>query len=195
MPEIRGNFRKRQDLYRILAMILVGVGLLVIGIGAFVILPQSGGLADREASPSAIPVEVDYPAPQLSLKDLQGNPVSLQDYRGQVILVNNWATWCPPCTAEMPALQTYYEEHQERDFTIVAIEAGEPVSEVADFVTQYGLTFQVWSDPDQKALVTFRNLGLPSSYLIDRDGTIRLTWTGAISFEMLEKYVTPFLEG
>lgn len=195
MSKIKRDFHRRQDFNRILAMILIGIGLLVIGISAFVVLPGSGVLADRETSPSAIPVEVNYLAPQLLLKDLQGYPVSLQDYRGQVVLVNNWATWCPPCKAEMPALQTYYEEHRERDFVIVAIEAGEPVSEVEDFVAQHGLTFQVWPDPDQKALVAFRNLGLPSSYLIDQDGMVRLAWTGAISLEMLEKFVTPFLEG
>jgi peroxiredoxin len=123
-----------------------------------------------------------------------GNPVSLSQFSGQVMLVNNWAIWCPPCKAEMPVLQTYYDDHKERGFTIIAIEAGEPVADVQAFTKQYGLTFPVWPDPSTKALVAFRNSSLPSSYVIDRSGQVRYTWTGAISRDMLEKYVTPLME-
>ena len=108
--------------------------------------------------------------------------------------MNNWATWCPPCKAEMPTLQAYFEAHQAKGFTIIAIEGGEPVSEVADFVRQYGLSFPVWPDVNGKSMDAFRNLNLPNSYLIDREGTVRLAWTGAISRSILEEYVTPLLE-
>jgi len=134
---------------------------------------------------------VNYPAPELTLSDLQGNPSSLTDYLGQVVLVNNWATWCPPCKAEMPALQAYYQTHTAQGFVILGIEAGEPADEVTAFVEQYGLTFPVWLDAKGLALEAFRNFSLPSSYVIDRDGVVRLAWSGAISREMLEKYVTP----
>jgi peroxiredoxin len=173
-------------------MALAGAGLVVIGVAAWLLLP--GLIAGEQTELTAIPAQVDYPAPDLILTDLQGNPVSLLDYRGQTILVNNWATWCPPCKKEMPALQAYYEAHQRSKFTIIAIEAGEPAAEVADFVQHYGLTFPVWIDPTLKATVAFRNPGLPSSYLIDAKGRIRLAWAGAISQKALEKYVTPLLE-
>jgi peroxiredoxin len=94
----------------------------------------------------------------------------------------------------MPTLQAFFEDHQSQSFTIVAIEAGEQPAEVAAFAQQYGLTFHVWPDPNQKALDAFRNLSLPSSYVIDRTGQVRLAWTGAIERDMLEKYVTPLLE-
>jgi len=157
------------------------------------LLPDWGSTAAARAT-SAVPVAVNFAAPELRLTDLQGRPVSLSDYRGRVVLVNNWATWCPPCKAEMPTLQEYFEEHRHQNFTIVAIEAGEPAAEVAAFVQQYGLTFPVWLDPAQEATSAFRNPGLPSSYVIDADGMVRLAWTGAISREMLEKFVTPLLE-
>jgi cytochrome c biogenesis protein CcmG, thiol:disulfide interchange protein DsbE len=139
-------------------------------------------------------VEVSYPAPELSLTDLEGKPVSLQDLQGTVVLVNNWATWCPPCKAEMPTLQAYFEEHRKKGFTIVAIDAGDPVAEIVEFVQEYGLTFPVWPDASMKSIAAFRNPGLPSSYVIDRGGTVRLAWAGAVSREMLEKYVTPLLK-
>lgn len=175
-------------------MVLIGVGLLVLGVVALIVLPKADNPVGPSGEHSVLPVEVDYPAPELAMTDLQGAPVSLADYRGRVVLVNNWATWCPPCKAEMPTLQDYYDDHRHQDFTIIAIEAGDPTFEVADFVEQYGLTFIVWPDPTQSATVAFRNPALPSSYLIDRAGTVRLAWTGAINRETLEKYVTPIVE-
>ena len=173
---------------RLMALALVGAGFVILGAATWVMLPAS------PPELSAIPAQVNYAAPLLSLTDLRGNPASLVDYRGIVVLVNNWATWCPPCKAEMPALQAYYEAHRSQNFTIIAIEAGQQVSEVADFVRRYGLTSPVWTDPTLKAVAAFRNPGLPSSYVIDASGTVRLAWAGAINLENLEKYVTPLLE-
>jgi peroxiredoxin len=140
------------------------------------------------------PAKADYAAPQLSLTDLEGNPVSLDDYRGKVVLVNNWATWCPPCKSEMPELQAYYSIHFKDNFVIVAVESGESAKTVGDFVQLFGLTFPVWLDLKGAALNAFQNWDLPSSYLIDRDGIVRLVWKGQINQPTLEKYVTPFLE-
>lgn len=184
----------RRGRSKALALSLIGVGLLILGVVAMVLLSKPEETAALGEAPSAIPVEVDFPAPELNLSDLGDQPVSLEDYRGMVVLVNNWATWCPPCKAEMPTLQAYYEKHRKKGFTIIAIESGDPVPEVKKFVQDYGLTFPVWSDLTMKSIAAFRNPGLPSSYVIDREGTVRLAWSGAISREMLEKYVTPLLE-
>jgi peroxiredoxin len=143
---------------------------------------------------SAVPQKVNFAAPVLRLTDLDGKPVMLSDYLGKVVLVNNWATWCPPCKAEMPTLESYYIDHQGEDFVIIAIESGEKQDEVVDFVAQYGLTFPVWLDERGIALDAFQNWDLPSSFVIDEAGTIVLAWTGQISRTMLDKYVTPFLE-
>ena len=182
---------------QVLALVLVGAGLLVLGVLLTLFMPRSLEAANGEAESQpgqVVPAEVNYPAPELSLYDLNGQPVALSDYQDQVVLVNNWATWCPPCRAEMPTLQAYFDEHQGQGFTIVAIESGETKTEVAEFVRVNKLSFPVWLDMRQEALQAFRNFGLPSSYVIDREGQIRLAWTGAISREMLEQYVTPLLE-
>jgi thiol-disulfide isomerase/thioredoxin len=130
----------------------------------------------------------------LVLQDLQGELVSLDDYQGKIVLVNNWATWCPPCRAEMPTLQAYYNEHRHQDFILVAIDSGDPPRQVAEFAKQFNLTFPIWVDQEMKAIQGFRNQALPSSYLIDKRGTVILAWSGAINQDNLEKYVTPFIE-
>ena len=180
-----------------LSLVIIGVGLIVLSGAALVILSrpsEAPAQADSGEFPTVVPVQVDFAAPEINLTDLQGNPVSLSEHKGQVVLVNNWAIWCPPCKAEMPVLQSYFNDHKGQGFTIIAIEAGEPVAEVKAFTEQYGLTFPVWPDEDSQALVAFRNNSLPSSYVLDRNGQVRYTWTGAISREMLEKYITPMIE-
>jgi peroxiredoxin len=94
----------------------------------------------------------------------------------------------------MPTLQTYYEEHRSNGFSVVAINDGDPSADVLQFVEDYALTFPVWLDPKYVATEqAFRSLNLPSSYVIDRAGVVRLQWVGEISYAMLEKYVTPII--
>jgi thiol-disulfide isomerase/thioredoxin len=179
-----------------LGLIILGMGLILIGVAAFKIwLPSV--IANREqsgADDSVIPANVKFKAPELALTDLAGKQAELKDYQGQVVLVNNWATWCPPCKEEMPALQEFYSLHKDQGFVLIAVEAGESSEEVAQFVKDYGLTFPVWVDGENQSLRAFRNYTLPNSYVIDREGFVRLAWTGGISIENLEKYITPLLE-
>jgi peroxiredoxin len=181
------------------AALLIGAGLVMLGLVAALLLSKPEQAASSANVPdedelSVIPAAVNFAAPELSLYDLQGKQASLSDYEGQVVLVNNWATWCPPCKAEMPTLQSYFEAHQEQGFVLIGIEAGEPATDVAQFVQDYALSFPIWLDPKGEALYAFQNQNLPSSYVIDRDGNVRLAWVGAISKAMLEEYVTPLVE-
>ena len=174
----------------------MGIGLVLVGVALFIFWPKSNTASSSAPSAdemSVVPAAVNYAAPQLALHSINGSTESLTDYRQNVLLVNNWATWCPPCKAEMPTLEAYYEAHEAEGFTIVAIEAGEPKDSVSQFAQSYGLKFHVWVDPQNASLAVFRNQNLPNSYVIDRTGTVRYAWTGAISRAMLEKYVTPLL--
>lgn len=94
---------------------------------------------------------MNFPAPGMVLTDLEGRKVSLEDYRGKVVLVNNWATWCPPCREEMPALEAYFKDHRKGDFVLVGIDTGEPAAEVVEFVERYVLSFPIWLDPRNEA--------------------------------------------
>jgi thiol-disulfide isomerase/thioredoxin len=182
-----------------LPLAMIGSGLLLIGAVSAVWVINS--LKDNALETSAgnnyrsvIPATVNFPAPELSLNDLNGDTIHLNDYPGSVVLVNNWATWCPPCAAEMPTLQTYYQNHANDGFILLAIEAGDPLPDVVQFVADYQLTFPVLLDPMNLSLRAFGNDALPSSYVIDQEGLVRLAWTGPISLENLETFVTPLLE-
>ncbi len=170
----------------------VAAGLLLIGFAlVFMTSPRSDDTAHSLSSVK--PVPVNFAAPELSLENINGQTESLADYRDLVVLVNNLATWCPPCKAEMPTLSAYYHENKSKGFTIIAIEAGDSREAVSPFVQSYQLEFPVWLDPNGSALRAFGNGTLPNSYVIDRSGTVRYAWTGEISKAMLEKYVSPLL--
>lgn len=176
---------------QIIPLVLIGLGLIVIGVVVFSVLTNQN---TSDGQITVIPAKVNFPAPELSLYNLNGQLVSLTDYRQDIVLVNNWATWCPPCKEEMPILLKYFQEHSAQGFMMIGIEAGDPADQVEKFVKEYGINFPVLLDPDTLALIAFENESLPSSYVIDRNGSVILAWTGPISHAMLEKYVTPLLE-
>ena len=175
-------------------MIMIGGGFLIFFLAALVLIPLTLPSTDQAEVRQSAPSKVDFPAPDIQVQDISGYPVSLSDYRGQVVLVNNWATWCPPCRQEMPILDEYFRDHNHQDFVIVAIDAGEPAEMVEGFVKRFGLSFPVWIDPSSSALNSFRNNYLPSSYLIDQDGQVIMVWSGAVTSTSLEENITPLLK-
>lgn len=173
-----------------LPFLLLGLGLILIVSAAYYLLQDVSLPSDL----SAVPAPVNYAAPELTLTDLQGTTHSLAEFRGQVVLVNLWATWCPPCKEEMPTLQAYYNKHAEAGFVIIAINDGDPTPDVQKFVREYRLTFPVWLDPTYIATTqAFKTINLPSSFVIDRQGTIRLMWVGGINRKTLDRHVTPII--
>jgi peroxiredoxin len=187
--------KSKQKDNEIRMMFVIGAGLVLIGIATFIFLAKTPDTSATQtaSSLSTTPMEVNYKAPELTLKNVNGKSESLADYRDKIVLVNNWATWCPPCKAEIPTLISFYEAHKTNGFVIIGIEAGEPQSDVSQFAQEHGMTYPVWFDLGGAAMRAFKNENLPSSYVIDKKGMVRLAWVGEISREMLEKYVSPLL--
>ncbi len=177
---------------RFFAMLLMGLGFISVGIVLFFLLKNNPPVSTQDFL--AVPAEVDFPAPELALEDLSGKEVSLKDYRGSVVLVNLWATWCPPCKEEMPTLQTFYEKYKDDGFVLIGIDQEETRDVVQPFVTEFGMTFPIWLDIDWLAQREFNTSSLPSSYVIDRTGRVRLMWIGGISKKNLEKYVPEIIK-
>ena len=191
MTNSKKKYRRKQKKQFPVLPIVIGSLLIIFAVMALTPPSEESSAASQN---SVVPMAVNYSAPDLSLQNINGETESLSDYRDNVVLINNWATWCPPCKAEMPTLVAYHNEHTADGFSVIAVEAGEPLDVVTPFVESFEMNFPVWLDPDGKALNAFRNGTLPNSYVIDRTGTVRYAWTGEISMAMLEKYVTPLIE-
>ncbi len=174
--------------------VIIGAGLILLGLSAAFSLQQSRKQASSGRSEfCSQPRTVEFEAPILHLTDLKGQPVSLGDLRGTVVLLNTWASWCPPCRAEMPDLEAYFQEHKDEGFTLVGVNIGEGPGVVSEFASRVGITFPLWLDPTEQSLKAFRTISLPSSFVIDRQGTVRLAWSGATCLSQLEARVTPLL--
>jgi len=137
-----------------------------------------------ESRPAAAAVK---PAPDFALKTLDGSQIHLSELRGKTVLLNFWATWCPPCKAEMPDLNALHREYGEaRNFTVLGIDDEEGQADVAAFAKQNAIAFPLALDSDGAVTSNRYNVrGLPTSLIIDREGNIRDMWTGRISKEAM----------
>ncbi len=197
MKEATRPTRLRGNRGRCLGLAILGLGLIFVGVGAALALRGNPSADQTPAVGSSHecvdPQPVDFAAPDLQLTDLEGSRVSLADYRGRVVLLNAWASWCPPCRAEMPDLQAFYESHAGEGLDVVAVNIGEPPQVVAEFLHKQGLTFPAWLDPDEATLRAFQTISLPYSAVIDRSGRVRLAWSGRTCLQNLEGRVIPLL--
>jgi cytochrome c biogenesis protein CcmG/thiol:disulfide interchange protein DsbE len=132
-------------------------------------------------------------ARDFTLQTIDGHSVSLSDYEGNVVLVNFWATWCPPCQAEIPALQQAYETHKDEGFVVLGINDDESEAAVRPFVQGMGMTYPILLDGNGRLLQEYRAQGLPMSIFLDRKGTIKVRHIGYLSAEQLDKYLADLL--
>ena len=127
-------------------------------------------------------------APNFGLKTLDGQKVKLSDMVGKKVILNFWATWCPPCKAEMPHMQDFYEEQKNNQVTILAVNltTSEKSSDnIGSFVKDYGLTFPIVLDSDGQVGQTYQAVTIPTSYIIDTKGVIRKKIVGPMDKEMM----------
>ena len=127
--------------------------------------------------------EVGKLAPDFKLQSLDGQTVSLGDFRGKPVLLNFWATWCPPCRFEMPFLQEIFEnkEWSGKGLVILTIDIGENPSRVKEFMENYDLSFPVLLDTDQNLALEYNIRAIPTTFFIDKDGIIQDIKVGAFS--------------
>lgn len=129
------------------------------------------------------PPRVGEPAREYAATTLDGDTVALGSLRGKVVLLNLWATWCGPCRTETPYLQSLFEEHSGDGFEIVGIsmDTGNAAEDVAMFVEEYGVTYTILHDPRMRGMELYQVLGLPATFLIDREGVLRWMRYGPIA--------------
>ena len=129
--------------------------------------------------------QVGKPAPDFQLPNLEGQVVSLSDFRGKPVLLNFWATWCSPCRFEMPFIQSIFEESSDTGLVILAVNIGETPSRVRDFIQSGNFSFLVLLDTNQDVALEYNIRGIPTTFFIDKEGVIQVIKVGAFS-SMLE---------
>ncbi|MBI5410876.1 MAG: TlpA family protein disulfide reductase [Nitrospirae bacterium] len=146
--------------------------MIVVGIMALIV--SVPGTADSPVWGMGMrPPVVGMPAPEFSLPDLDGRPQSLGHYKGKIVLLNFWATWCKPCTTEMPAMQACYDKLRDDGFVVLAIDELEDDHTVREHIRAHGHTFPVLLDRDNRVANQYGVFGLPVSVFVDETGTIQ----------------------
>ena len=133
-------------------------------------------------------------AADFTLEMLDGKMASLSDYRGQKVVLNFWATWCPPCKAEVPHLQNFYEENENSDVQLLAVNltASDSMSDVENFVDGYGITFPVLLDIDGEVGQQYEVITIPTTYFLDEEGNIVEKYIGALDEETMENILDSY---
>ena len=137
-------------------------------------LPPALATPDKEVAPREGAL-----APDFLLPTLDGKTVRLSDLRGKGVVINFWATWCPPCRKEMPQLVAAYQRYRNDGLEVVAVNVGEPEDRVRQFAEEFGMRFTVALDKIGAVARTYSLLGLPTTFFVDRQGVIRIVHAGA----------------
>ncbi|MBT3273531.1 MAG: redoxin domain-containing protein, partial [Spirochaetales bacterium] len=130
-------------------------------------------------------------APDFTLENLNGEEITLSSLKGKVVLLNFWATWCPPCRAEMPSMQEMYLLLEDENFELLAVDVQEPKKTVADFIEKNGYTFPILLDTSGRTGAVYGARSIPTTYIIDADGfavgfiTGSREWNNEVVYETL----------
>ena len=156
--------------------------LAAIAIALVILVPLFGSQRPSVSGPAGM---VGQTAPVFTLHDDRGKPVSLAQYRGKVVVMNLWASWCPPCRAEMPDLQTVSREYAKAGVVVVGVNQGESAERAATFARSLEIAFPIWIDDAQQYGRTYAALGLPTTIIIDRRGIVERGFDGPLTIEQM----------
>jgi thiol-disulfide isomerase/thioredoxin len=173
------------QLFKRMVLLLAGLVLasLLIACTSGEVVPELEGEEGETTVASLLPLPI-----------ITGETLDLADYRGQVVLVNFWATWCAPCRIEMPELNSYFQAHTADGFALLAVNVGEPAARAAEYLAEFDYTFTIILDEDGAIDDYFGGVrGMPTSYVLNGEGEVVFQHVGALTQEILEEKVTPLL--
>lgn len=177
------------------------IGIIILAVlifyGVYDSMKNSADMKDAESVGSNIGdvetgIKKGQLAPDFELKDLEGNTVKLSDYRGSIVLLNFWATWCPPCKVEMPHMEKFYQDNKDKGVVVLAVNLATIEKNDADvyaFAEEYGLGMSIPLDSEGLLKQQYRVTAYPTTYFIDKEGIIKQKYPGAINYEIMEKTV------
>lgn len=171
-------------------------GAVLLGVLALVALLAYGVLSNEPSRDidESVAAGKPYPAPELELPRLEGEGrASLSDYKGRVVVLNIWASWCEPCKAESPLLERWHQRMKRRGGTVLGIDTLDVTSDALDFIDEYGLTYPMLRDREGDAIRTLGVVAYPETFVIDRRGRIVATERGPVDEAWMRKHVQPLL--
>jgi peroxiredoxin len=173
----------------------LGIALMIvlIGLAAFNLYEDRKKVTDIGETGIAVSndkngIPVGEKAPDFQVETMDGEKVKLSDYRGKKVFLNFWATWCPPCKAEMPYMQSFYEEKPE-NVEVLAVNLEESASKAKDFADQYGLTFPVLLDHSGAVAEVYDIYTIPTTYVLNEDGTVHQKIIGPMDEAMMKDLI------
>jgi peroxiredoxin len=149
-----------------------------------------GGGNTQLTGPAAL---AGHPAPSFTVGSLSGGNSGLDSYRGRIVVMNLWASWCPPCRAEMPDLQRLYQAYRSRNVVVIGVDQGESAERVAGFAHSLDIHYPILLDQQQQYGRVYAALGLPTTIVIDRNGIVAHGFDGVLSYPQMVSAISPLL--
>ncbi len=171
----------------------VGLGLLAVALVGILVIQgctPSSPAVESGRQETAVGVKVGEIAPDFTLTDLEGNSIILSEYRGKVVFINFWATWCPPCRAEMPEIEAVYQEYKDKGVVVIGVDILEPEDVVRQFVEQGGYSWTFVLDTTGAVSDDYKIAAIPTSFFIDGEGIIQAVNIGAMTKRAMEAKLT-----
>lgn len=153
--------------------------------GGEITSPPPAGEEDQVEETDEVGISVGQIAPDFQLSTIEGETVHLSDYRDQRVILNFWATWCPPCRAEIPDFQKLYDNEDVEILAVDLTETEESVEDVRSFVKEYEMTFPVLMDENSDVADMYQVMAYPTSYMIDSSGHIQFVAMGAMNYDLM----------
>lgn len=170
---------------------IVALALLVVAFFAL----MAYGLANRESPTGRSGItRVGNPAPDFSMTLLNGGEFRLEDHAGSPIVINFWASWCPPCRDESPGFERVWRKYRDSGVQFVGVDIQDTQEDAARYVEEFGLTFPNGHDPDGKITVEYGVIGLPVTFFVGVNGIVEGRWVGAVPEDKLEDWTRALIE-
>ena len=185
MGILRKRSRARSGLIILIPLAIALLGLLVVQACA---VSFQSTTSDKQGA--TIGVNVGELAPDFTLVDLDDNQISLSDFRGETVFVNFWATWCPPCRAEMPEMESLYQENKDKGVVMIGVDIQEAKEEVLQYVYENGYSWTFVLDTSGEVSASYKVAAIPTSFFIDREGIIQAVNIGTMTKRAMEAKLT-----
>jgi len=173
----------------------IGIGAIGLAIVGFLGLMAFGLLNIEPVTGQSGFTRVQKPAPELTLTAFEGDEISLSQYVGQPIVINFWASWCPPCRAEASSFERVWRDYRDRGVMFLGVDIQDTEENANAFLNEYGVTYPNGMDPDGRATVDYGVVGLPVTFFVNKQGIVERRWVGSVKETQLVAWIDELIAG